>query len=190
MANLSTIARDAVDAIRSIDKIRVVLFVTWLWALAGLYVTKAFECMFRFVLMMPEAWLPRVKQTPANIKLLLAVAENQDITNKIKLFLRYYWDDTAGGFNFHKLEQLIGYSKIYFSFLLQEDLSEIDTDELCKNIHHWIVEQRESSVVQKTAGHDRERTLPFGTVSFKKTKKADNRDRLDFINQFEERKSV
>jgi len=116
------------------DKVRIVLFVTWLWAWVGLYMAKLFEQVFRIILSIPNEWLPKIdsdiKTTDGKqIRILNAFDKNGLITNKLKLYLKYYWkqatEDSANehnGFDFKKFASIIQSPILFCSYMLDEHI--------------------------------------------------------------------
>lgn len=142
------------QAVRAMDKIRVILFVTWVWAWVGLKITKMFELAFRLVLAMPNSWLKLPPGTVTNtsgkkINILNAYSESgDDITNKLRLFLRWYWekggDDSAhdsNGFDFKYLAKMVNCSMLYCSYILADADGKIDPNTFWRDIHRFIIEQ-------------------------------------------------
>ena len=146
----------------NIDLIKILFVVTWWYAWLGLHITKAFEFGFKLVLSMPDEWLklPSVFNKPIfnsagqQINIINAYSEAGIITNKMKLFMRWYWDHADGeiydtnGFNFNKLNQLLNCSALYCSYLLTNQNAEIAPEDFWKNIKHLVVIQQPSSNVR------------------------------------------
>jgi hypothetical protein len=146
----------------NIDLIKILFVVTWWYAWLGLHITKAFEFGFKLVLSMPDEWLklPSIFNKPIfnsagqQINILNAYSEAGLITNKMKLFMRWYWDHADGeiydtnGFNFNKLNQLLNCSALYCSYLLTNQNVEIAPEDFWKNIKHLVVIQQPSSNVR------------------------------------------
>jgi hypothetical protein len=137
-----------------VDKIAIILYVTWLWAWAGLYVTKIFEFGFKLILSMPNSWLtvPAVMcdemttTQKKKIQVLHACNENGDITNKIKLFLRYCWehgDDGAfdvNGFSMPKASKFLNCSLLYISYILTNPDASVEPETFFKDIQQFLIE--------------------------------------------------
>lgn len=120
------------ESMMSIDKIKVALFVTLLWARAGLFVAKGFEIFFSLLLSMPDKWLAfpisEVKNTEGkSITVLSARTDTADITNKLRLFMKFYWENGGpeqatehNGFDFNILAKMLNCSVMYCCYLLSD----------------------------------------------------------------------
>lgn len=154
---LSVASRQAIEflqAVRAMEKIRVILFVTWVWAWVGLKITKMFELAFRLVLAMPNNWLKIPQGDITNtagkkISILNAYSESgDDITNKLRLFLRWYWEKggdasahDSNGFDFKYLAKMVNCSMLYCSYILADADGKIDPNTFWRDIHRFIIEQ-------------------------------------------------
>jgi hypothetical protein len=157
---------DVAASLLKFDKIRVALFVTWLWAYAGLYVTKAFESFFRSILNMPDKWLAfpvgNVKNSAGQtIKILSAKTNSTDITNKLKIFMKLYWEkgsstsaNTHNGFDFGKLAKLLNCSMMYCCYLLTDANGNIQPEQFWNNINTFFVEQERNGECYKSTKVD------------------------------------
>lgn len=178
-----------IEKVASIDKVRVALLITWIWAVSGLYVTKVFEAFFKSMLSMPEAVLPNVQTSPKNIQILAASDGTRDITKKFKLFLKYYWDsdESDAGFSFSSLQRLLNCSMLYCSYLLTDSSGNVDPEKFWQSVNGFLVTTNEDKVIKyNTAGEPR--VLPFGTVKFheeQKTQGQPSDNLLELIKQFE-----
>ena len=129
------------------DQVKVALYITKLWAMFGLYISKLFMLFFKIILSIPDNWLnipanlvKTVKNTEGKlVHIASAIADNKIITNKLKIFLRFYWElaseDTSfntNGFDFYKLRQVLNCSVLYCYYLLSDDTNDIK--EFFKNI--------------------------------------------------------
>jgi hypothetical protein len=142
------------------DKLRVALFVTWMWAKAGLLVTKSFEQMFKNILRMPDNWLALpindVKNTTGkNVKILLATDGKTNITNKLKLFMKLYWEQggpndacETNGFDFAKYSKILNCSMLYCCYLLTDKDGNINPEEFWKSANKFLVEQTDKKCVR------------------------------------------
>jgi hypothetical protein len=174
-----------------IDKVRVAMFVTWIWALFGLYVAKAFEGFFRLILKMPDSWLvfaaPSAQKIneKESVKIVSAHDGKADITNKFKLFLKYYWeeDELNGGFSFDSFRKLLNCSMLYCSYLMTDKKGEITPEKFWRNVDRFLVEMREDSCVKYTdASLTQSKTLPFNMVPFNNIPENRTFARQDLIN--------
>lgn len=137
----------------TIDKVKIAMTVTYAWAWAGLYVTKAFEALFMGVLNMPDKWLAfpigdAVNSSGQKIKILSAKSGQSDITNKLKLFMKLYWEkgniysaNDTNGFDFAKLAKLLNISMMYCCYLLTDAKGDIQPEQFWNSVHMFLVEQ-------------------------------------------------
>jgi hypothetical protein len=138
----------------SVDKITIILYTTWLWAWTGLYLTKIFEFVFKLILSMPNSWLaiPAVMcdeittTQKKKIQIINAQDENGDITNKIKLFLRYCWEYgdegafDANGFSMPKATEFLNCSLLYISYILTNPDASLKPETFFKDIQQFLVD--------------------------------------------------
>lgn len=146
-----------------IDKVRIALFVTWLWALIGFHVSQTFSKFFSFIMQMPDEWLagPASYTTSPKtasgktIKIISASNGTSDMTNKLKLFLNFYWEEAGkesansqNGFDFSHLAKALGCSVLYCSYILTNKDSEIDFKEFYSNIQRFLIWQKAGRFVK------------------------------------------
>lgn len=191
----------SIEQFKLIDKVRVAMFVTWLWALFGLYTAKAFESFFKIILKMPDKWLvmPGYNTTPEGVRILQASDGKQDITNKFKLFLKYYWeqDENGGGFSFASLQRLMNCSMLYCSYLLTDKDGSVTPECFWQNVNRFLIElepnvepkQNSKCVKYIDPKLTDKQEVPFGMVQFnttrRRTRKTNNKTRqelLDFMS--------
>lgn len=186
-----------IDHIRQIDKVRVVFFITWAWAMFNIYTTKIFEAVFKLVLKLPDNWLAvPIARVPQNVRILTASNGQSDITNKFKLFLKYYCDKDLkeGGFSFQSLHRLMNCSMLYCSYLLTDKNGNIAPEQFWQNVDKFLIQLEGDQCVKYTdAKLSVKQEVPFGTVRFvNPTNTAAERneqtrqDLLDFINSVDE----
>lgn len=184
-----------IQKIQQIDKVRIVFFVTWLQSVITLYTAKLFETVLKLVLKLPDNWLAvPVAQLPQNIKILSAFNGNNDVTNKFKLFLRYYCDKELkeGGFSFHSLQRLMNCSMLYCSYLLTDKNGNITPDKFWQNVDKFLVQLEDNQCMKYSdtgTGLLKKQEVPFGTVKFtNSTQTASERNKqtcadiMEFIN--------
>ncbi len=151
------------------DKVRVAMFVTWLWALAGLYISKLFEMVFRLILKMPDNWFC-TGFNPEGAKILFASDGRKEITNKFKLFLKYYWekDDKGGNFSFASLQRLLNCSMLYCSYLLTEKDAgtTVHPEKFWKNVNTFFAEMQDGIVLRKDNENSGLKHVPFAQMRF------------------------
>ncbi len=144
------------ESMMSIDKIKVALFVTLLWARAGLFVAKGFEIFFSLLLSMPDKWLAfpisEVKNTEGrSVTVLSARTDTADITNKLRLFMKFYWENGGpeqatehNGFDFNILAKMLNCSVMYCCYLLS-DVGENRNENINSNINTNISKMQSSA---------------------------------------------
>lgn len=183
---------DTVDAVahemfrqfQMTDKVRIVMCITWVWAILGLYTAKAFELLFKLVLQMPDKWL-NTTDTVNGVKILHASDGQSDITNKFKLFLKYYWENNepGGGFSFASLQRLLNCSMLYCSYLLTDKNGMVSPDKFWQQANLFLVEMQNNSVVIRNSVMADPQEVPFGYVRFgsKQNIKAANDEMRDSL---------
>lgn len=152
---IDTLAANIVNKVMIFDKMQVALYVTWLWAYAGLYASKAFETFFASILAMPDGWLEMPSKLVSEvsttngkkIKILSAHTDMGEITNKLKLFLKFYWeqggDDNStptNGFDFMKLRKLLNCSMLYCCYLLTDKTGTVKPEDFWNNVNKFLVD--------------------------------------------------
>jgi hypothetical protein len=156
-----------------INLVKLVLTFTWYWAYIGLKLTKLFEFFFMIILYIPdqlylsEQILPATIKNSNNEKVKIIYARNDygEITNKMKFFLRWYWENVNdesihenNGFDITQLTKLFNCSMLYCSYLLIKN-DEVLTPELfltnIKNI--LILKQEEERELEREPEREPER---------------------------------
>lgn len=160
------------------DKLYIILYVTRLWALSGIYVARMFEYLFRQMLKLPDGFFAlqygSVKNTQGKqIDILYAHDGTKNITNKFKLFLKLYFEkgglDSANdtnGFDFRNFSNALGCSMLYCCYLLNDKGATIHPDEFLTNIKKFMIEQRENGQCFKSADHTQPKKVPMRHVDF------------------------
>lgn len=163
------------------DKVKLVLLVTKYWALASLFILKIFETIFIAILRLPDHWLslPIVQK---HVKVLSASDGNSDITNKFKLFVKYYWENSEynkhGGFNFNNFSRLFGSSVLYCSYLLSDTDISCSPEQFVNNIKTLFI-KKDNDLVNKIVNNNEKIELPFGNVNFDEITEPDDDDLYD-----------
>lgn len=154
------------DKAIAFDKVKVAMYVTWLWAWAGLHTTKVFEAFFRTILKMPDEWLAFpvgdvVNTAGKKVKILSARTEHQNITNKLKLFVKLYWEkggptdaNSTNGFDFAKLSKLLNCSVLYCCYLLTDAKGDIPPEQFWDSVHRFLIEQGKNGDCYKSTKVD------------------------------------
>lgn len=168
--------------VQAIDKLKVVFYVTWLWAWTGLYVTKIFECVFKTILTMPDSWLSvpatlcKTIETTQNkkIQILNAMTEGGEVTNKLKIFLRYYWEQSdsgsafdVNGFSMDKLSEYLNCSLLFCSYIISSNDQPIEPATFLSNVRRVLIENENSTIFVSTINDRTDRQEVFlGHVNF------------------------
>ena len=163
----------------SIDSVTLALYVTKLWARAGILVSKIFEVMFMCLIGLPESILKLINDCTQPIKnghnqtvhVLRAHNGVVDITNKFRLFLAFYWEhgDQFGcvntpNFDFAKFRRLLNSSLLYCCYLLQDAQEEMPPSEFIKQVHRLFVEMKTDEC---RAVHDEKYSIrPLRDINF------------------------
>jgi len=140
------------------DTVTLALYVTKLWAQAGMLLSKIFEVMFMCLIGLPESILKLIATCTRpiknghgeTVKIVKATNGTFDITDKFRLFLAFYWEhgDEFGcintpNFDFAKFRRLLNTSLLYCCYLLQDDQREnIQPDVFLKSVHTLFVEMK------------------------------------------------
>lgn len=160
-----------------IDKVKLILYVTWLWALLGLYLVKIFEFIFKMILSIPNNLLEPLTLSLNNIKtskgknieLLNAYDEyGNDVTNKVKLFLNFFWGENINDknyFSFVKLSDLLSISVLYCSYIVQDENT--DSCMLINNIKRMFLEKedKDTNISFKSNLSDKKKSM-INLISF------------------------
>lgn len=151
-----------ISSIFSFDKVRVALFVTWIWAYFGLKLAHILEKFFLLILKMPDSWfdvgiVPKQNTKGQKIHILAAHDGQHSITNKLKLFMKFYWEQggpthpcATNGFDFGKLSQLLNCSMLYCSYLLTDKDGILSPEEFYKNVNQFLVEMQNDTCYKST----------------------------------------
>lgn len=138
----------------TIDKLKIVLYVTWVWAWTGLYITKMLETGFKLILLMPNSWLAIPAsmcqdietKTKKKISVLHATTTAGNVTNKFKLFLKYYWEQStnesafdANGFSMRKAREFLNCSLLYCSYIISDPAGTIPAKIFLKNVRYIML---------------------------------------------------
>lgn len=141
-----------------IDIVKSVLVVTWWYAYFGLQLTKIFELLFKLILTMPDSWVKIIADqsklpltsSGKQVHIVHAANEHRIITNKLRLFLRWYWehggDDKSvdtNGFNFSNYSRLLNCSFLYCSYLLTN--GDIQPEKFFNDVQQFIVANNEET---------------------------------------------
>ena len=136
------------------DKLQLVLFVTWLWVYIGLLLTKFLEYILKLLLKLPDALLNIPLATIENtnghdINIISASDGTDDITNKLKMLLRIYWqkggDDQASDFNgvdCQKIFDLLKCTYIYMRYLIENKKESIHIEKSNNSYYRYSKEDK------------------------------------------------
>ena len=146
------------DMSMSFDTVALALYVTKLWAQAGMLLSKIFEVIFMCLIGLPESLLklltnctrPIKNGHGETVKIVKATNGHLDITDKFRLFLAFYWEhgDEFGcvntpNFDFAKFRRLLNSSLLYCCYLLQDDHNEnTQPNVFLKRVHKLFVEMK------------------------------------------------
>jgi hypothetical protein len=157
-----------------VDKLQIALLVTWIWAWIGMQITKIFEWIFKLILSMPNSWIQinRQKITTTdnkNVHIVNAYTENGEITNKLVLFLKYFWENSSSesgmdsnGFSVVKLINLLQQGLIFCSYLIDDRSSNSSL-----GVNHIVWEKAGNKFYKyENADIDQKEEIPFGHVDF------------------------
>lgn len=185
----------SVVSLFNFDALHIALKITWVWAWLGLQLTKLFEFAFKMVLLIPDKWItiPEIFNIPIrnsagqNISLLTAYNEFGCITNKVKLFVQWFWENVdensiynTNGFDVRKLFKMLNCSALYCSYLINNTNEEIKPEEFYSKINYLFAGQVPNNESRKKRvlithdpnfSHTEETSL--GHVDFEESKECD-----------------
>jgi len=140
------IINEVLEFINVFDKVKIFLYVTWLWAYLGLYFVKFLEFGFKLILLIPNNLLTPINSIINNVKttdnkevqIITAINDKgQDVKNKLKLFLTCYYTKATSatthetnGFNFKKFAELVSTSILECQILLFDDEYKFDLEKI------------------------------------------------------------
>jgi len=115
------------------NKLTIILAVSYVWASMGLYISRMFEWMFSIVLKVPSKYLPASTYELINsegkyveISRVTALPYNIDLTNNLKLFLKFYAMTAEdgfmeqAGFEMKRAANLLGCTAMFITYILQD----------------------------------------------------------------------
>jgi hypothetical protein len=175
--------REYICSMITVDKLKVAIYVTWAWAYIGLYFTKIVEVIFKLILSIPNSWLTGPVILCKNItttqnkkvNILNAYTDKEEITNKLKLFLQYYWENGGNGnahdkngFSMTKLTELLNCSLLYCSYILSNDSDDILPETFFQNIQRYLIEKDSENIcyMSNEKNMSDRREIFLGHVSF------------------------
>lgn len=113
-------------------KLKFILYLTWVWAMIGIYTVKIIEFIFKCIIYIPnsllnpiESMMNTIETTEGDIVNIIFATDSygNDIKNKLKLFIDFYYekasDATAhetNGVNIKKLFDYVNDKKINLTF--------------------------------------------------------------------------
>ncbi len=115
------------------DRVRFIMYFTWVWAWVNLKVINALGFFYSLLLHAPNRLLNLydgafIKTTQGKeIKIIAAFNEKaENITGKFKLFLSNFWElagdaHYTNGFDFRKFKKLTGENLLYFIYTLMDN---------------------------------------------------------------------
>ncbi len=135
-----------------IDLIKLVLTFTWYWAYIGVKLAKLFEFFFMVILYLPDYLYlldANIKNSrDEKIKIIYARTDYGEITNKMKFFLRWYWENIneesiheTNGFDITELTKLFNCSMLYCSYLLIKKDEKLTPELFLTNIKSILITQ-------------------------------------------------
>jgi len=138
-------------ALSNANKLKIAMYVTWFWALIGLYMVKMMEFIFRMILMIPNSLFEPVNLIETGIRttngkkveLINAVNDKgNDVKNKFKVFLKSYYTEASdssphdtNGFDFRKLCKLLATNSMTISYMICDDNFSFNIEDI---IHYFI----------------------------------------------------
>jgi hypothetical protein len=159
----------------------------------GLKITKIFELLFRIVLSIPNQWLLipdkdfNTAEGNSKIKILNAYNETGEITNKLKLFLRWYWENggedkahETNGFDFRRYTDMLNSSLLYCSYLITDSAGNVNPDTFWNDVKRFMAEKQDNKYnvrFMQDGKEDVKKNLYLGHIDFQ-----DGRDAAEVIS--------
>jgi hypothetical protein len=167
---------DFLDYIK-VDKIKLILYLAWWWSWLCIKYSQCLEFIIKCMLSVPNEYLsdkdPSIHTKAGDaIKILNAYTENNDVTNKLKTFVRYNWVDD--NFKLDEFLQSIGSNLLYCSYALGDDKPKSDVYEYKEDIGESYMYT--NSIIDDIIH------LPTSQVSFDEKKEED----LDLLNMLQD----
>ena len=166
-----------VQKCRMVDKMHLLFMAACAWAYVGLQMTKIFEFFFKLLLKMPDKWvgvLPTgtIKNDQGeHVIVRHASTGTKNITNKFKLFLKYYWekDQEGGHFSYKQLHRLLNCSMLFCSYLLTDTEGNITPEKFFQSAKQFFISTKQGSTdsyVRQDTPDAEPVDVPFGDVNF------------------------
>jgi hypothetical protein len=193
-----------INKIVKMDAFSSALFISKIWAIVGLYMAKLFETIFQLIVKLPDEKFAiltnnfKFLNTEGNkINVLLASDGKNIITNKLKLFIKYYLEKggvfeaiPTNGFDFAKFEKIFKSSVLYCCHLTEnrsrDDEKHYSTtfnSEFWDNLIKFII-YRVDDVIYKKTENDTYK-LSLRNVDFdKKTEEMSFEDLTKIMSEF------
>jgi hypothetical protein len=150
-----------VDMIGHERSLNIALSTMWWYSWFCLKTLQSLEMMFKVILMLPNSVLSITNKCRKQIKnddgetinIVHARDGNNlcDVTNKLQLFLQYYWEIGGfdcmyekNGFDFDKLVDLLGCSSLYCSYLITNKNCDLTPGEFIKNIKSFMIVEKDN----------------------------------------------
>lgn len=163
----------------NVNLIKITLSIIWWQAWLALKITKFYTIIFKLIMLLPEQMIyllniynrPIFNTNNKKINIISAFNEYGEITNKFRLFLKYYWESAdnelydRNGFNFSKFNELLNSSILYCSYLLTDKESNIEPNEFYNNVKNIFIQQKLKLNLQNVVLQN-ENELPLGRVNF------------------------
>lgn len=191
-----------------IDLLKLVLTFTWYWAYLGIKLTKLFELFFMVILYLPDQIYfaenirqPNIKNS-RNEKIKIIYARNNygEITNKMKFFLRWYWENVNdesihenNGFDMTQLTKLFNCSMLYCSYLLIKNDDKLTPEMFLNNMKSILITNEDTPPIEAQEKDEFDDTdsntdLSTSTDSDVKLNELDELDELEKVLEKEKNK--
>lgn len=131
------LAKISTDKFHMPSKLHIILFVTWIYSYCALQAALVFEALFRFMLFIPNEW--NFILSKKHINVLTARNEHMDITNKMQLFLNWYWQkgwDESGGFDIEQYKRLFNSTVLYIEYSLKNNNN---LESVYNDVYNYII---------------------------------------------------
>jgi hypothetical protein len=168
-----------------VSKVQLVLYFTWAWAYCNVVVSKLFEQSIKLVMKLPDKWLQLthylnkpITSNNQRINILEARNENENCTNKFKLFLRCYWEQKSqnglqDGFNYKTMANILNATVLYCTYQIIEN-APIPAEKLCETIHKIFVYCDQNKNVRCSRDGNAAESVEYDNVTLEPPRRLDD----------------
>lgn len=100
---------------------QIFLAVTWVWAVIGMQISKAFYMLFYGLLRMPDKWFVNTVAPTEPVQILFARTEKEIITGKLRLFIKWFMERNNNSCCALQLTRLFNSRLMYICYITKDD---------------------------------------------------------------------